>query len=158
MRTRARMRTRTAGCAFPPDSRKLDHQIETVVYPAFAGRADVAFERGKGRRGTGEDASRISSSCSLIPQKPRFADDDEDTRVPPLVSHVTGDATMCNRRSCATGLIWNAFEVRRIFAPAHRDLNRLRREMGFFNLRFAFPSSLSLSFVRVYFDGYHVAE
>lgn len=82
--------------------------------------------------------------------------EDEDTRVPPLVSHVTGDATVCNRRSCATGLIWDAFEVRRIFAPAHGDLNRMRREMGFFNLRFAFP--VSFLRVRIYFTGYHVAE
>lgn len=130
---------------------KLGRQIGTVVYPSFAD-APTVWER---IGGTGERGREKTCSGSPRCAHPSFRwREDEDTRVPPLVSHVTGDATVCNRRSCATGLIWDAFEVRRIFAPAHGDLNRLCREMGFFNLRFAFPVRLSLSFVRIYFASY----
>lgn len=80
--------------------------------------------RGKGR------VPGLSSSCSLIPRKPRFADEAEDTRVPPLVFHVTDDATVCNRRRYATGLIRDAFEVRENFCAG--DLSRLRPRDGIF--------------------------
>lgn len=46
------------GRAFPSDSRKLDHQIGTVAYLSFAGRADARERIGAGG-GTREDASRV---------------------------------------------------------------------------------------------------
>lgn len=92
-----------AGRAFPSDSLKIgppDWNCRLSL--SLAARADVWQREGSKR---GRDPGLSPRLCSLIPRKTRFAGEDEDTRVPPLVSHVTGDATVCNRRSSAAGLI-----------------------------------------------------
>lgn len=57
----------------------------------------------------------------------------EDTRVPPLVTHVTARRCVIVEAARA-GLIWNTFEVRRIFAPARENLSRLCSERWDFSI------------------------
>lgn len=80
------------GRTFPSDSRpKLDRQIETVAYPLL-GERDVGREREeKGRsREKRDDQGFLDLCCSRTSLEVSFhRRGHEDTRVPPLVIHVT---------------------------------------------------------------------
>lgn len=92
------------------------------------------FERGEGQGKRGDHvpgSPRCAARTSLEVSFHRRGH--EDTRVPPLVIHVTMRRCVIVEAARA-GLIWDTFQVWRIFAPAREFKPTLLREMGFFNL------------------------
>ncbi|TGZ31971.1 hypothetical protein DBV15_05703 [Temnothorax longispinosus] len=120
-----RMRARTLDVRFHPIPENWPTRLELSPIPLSREGPTCHLGEDRGKGNAGEDASRVSSSCSLIPRES-------------LVSPTSTKTRGCRPSSSP-------------MLPATR--RRLRREMGFFNLRFAFSSSLSL--VRMYFIAYH---
>lgn len=134
-------------CAFPSDSRNWTTRLKLSPTLFQKGRSGVVFWG----RPEGERTPRIPDLSLHSPSKPRFVGANEDTRVAAPRLPCYDDVTVCNRRSCARRvLIWVAFEVRRIFAPALGNLSRLARWDGIFQSETRISSAFSLFRLNVF--------